>query len=261
VAVNCAALSRELVESEFFGYVGGAFSGARPSGSAGKFETADGGTLFLDEIAELSCDAQATLLRVLQEEEFVPVGGARPRPIDVRIIAASNRDIGACLRSGALREDLFHRLDVLAIPLPPLRERGQDTLLLAARFLEDAQAEQGKTGLALAPDVARALGERPWPGNVRELKNVVRRMAALAKGTLLSLDDLPPGPAPAAAFTAGSPAARSEDEEGLAHLLAAVGTARTMTEAASLLGVTRSTLYRQLARHGIKAERVLRQKG
>ncbi|MBS2021314.1 MAG: sigma-54-dependent Fis family transcriptional regulator [Deltaproteobacteria bacterium] len=295
VGVNCASLSRELIESEFFGYVGGAFSGARREGAIGKFEAADGGTLFLDEIAELSAEAQATLLRVLQEDEFVPVGGARPKPIDVRIIAATNRDLAACLRAGTLREDLFHRLNVLAIPLPALRERTVDLPVLAERFLQEALVDQAKSGLTLTPALLEAFARHAWPGNVRELKNLMRRLVALAQGPLTDAD-LPPQlqhaatPAPVrvdqtqAAHTqpaaqaqsssgaaAPDPSAapsvdvrtpdvhRSEDDD-LARLMETVGSAKTMTEAAAMLGVTRSTLYRQLARRGLRPERILRPK-
>jgi transcriptional regulator of acetoin/glycerol metabolism len=264
VGVNCASLSRELVESEFFGYVGGAFSGARREGSIGKFEAADGGTLFLDEIAELSGEAQAALLRALQEGEVVPVGGNQARPIDVRVIAATNRDIHACLSAGTLREDLFHRLNVLAIQLPPLRERIEDLPLLAERFLRDAEQEQGRAPRPLDPELLAALQLWRWPGNVRELKNVMRRLVALAQGETLTLDDAPEelrggsvAPEPAAS---AKPETHAEPHENAAlkRLVDTVASAQTMTEAAALLGVTRSTLYRQLARFGLRPERILR---
>ena len=154
VGVNCASLSHELVESEFFGYVGGAFSGARREGNIGKFEAASGGTLFLDEIAELSSDAQAALLRALQEGEVVPVGGTQPRPIDVRVIAATNRDIHACLQAGTLREDLFHRLNVLAIQLPPLRTQ-QGSAAARRSLLEGSRARAGPRAPPTFPCAAR----------------------------------------------------------------------------------------------------------
>jgi transcriptional regulator of acetoin/glycerol metabolism len=263
VGVNCASLSRELVESEFFGYVGGAFSGARREGHIGKFEAASGGTLFLDEIAELSADAQAALLRVLQEGEVVPVGGTQPRPIDVRVIAATNRDIHACLQAGTLREDLFHRLNVLAIQLPPLRERSEDLPLLAARFLKEAELEQDRAPRPLSPALLAALQLWKWPGNVRELKNVMRRLVALAPGPVLMLEDAPeelrhgPSQEHAPRPIVEHPAAPHEDA-ALQRLVDTVAAAQTMTEAAALLGVTRSTLYRQLARHGLRPERILR---
>jgi len=272
VGVNCGSLSRELVESEFFGYVGGAFSGARREGSIGKFEAADGGTLFLDEIAELSCEAQAALLRVLQEGEVVPVGGTQARQIDVRVIAATNRDVHACLQAGTLREDLFHRLNVLAIELPPLRERLDDLPLLADRFLAEAEAEQGRAARPLSPELFSALGAYRWPGNVRELKNVLRRLVALAPGPQLELDDAPEelrhpafaAPSVAAAPEANPPSSPSlgvpepQENAALRRLVDTVASAKTMTEAAAVLGVTRSTLYRQLARLGLRPERILR---
>ncbi|HEX4386627.1 MAG TPA: sigma-54-dependent Fis family transcriptional regulator [Myxococcales bacterium] len=263
VGVNCASLSRELVESEFFGYVGGAFSGARREGSIGKFEAADGGTLFLDEIAELSGEAQAALLRALQEGEVVPVGGNHARPIDVRVIAATNRDIHACLSAGTLREDLFHRLNVLAIQLPPLRERLEDLPLLAERFLRDAEQEQGRAPRPLDPELLAALQLWRWPGNVRELKNVMRRLVALAQGETLTLADAPEelrgGPvAPEPASAKPETHAEPHENAALKRLVDTVASAQTMTEAAALLGVTRSTLYRQLARFGLRPERILR---
>jgi transcriptional regulator of acetoin/glycerol metabolism len=262
VGVNCASLSRELVESEFFGYIGGAFSGARREGSIGKFEAADGGTLFLDEIAELSGEAQAALLRALQEDEVVPVGGNQARHIDVRVIAATNRDVQACLSAGTLREDLFHRLNVLAIQLPPLRERLEDLPLLAQRFLREAEEEQGRAPRPLDPDLLAALQLWRWPGNVRELKNVMRRLVALSQGSTLTLADAPeefrPGPPHEPAGAKPADPALPHENAALQRLVDTVASAQTMTEAAALLGVTRSTLYRQLARFGLRPERILR---
>ena len=281
VGVNCASLSRELVESEFFGYVGGAFSGARREGSIGKFEAADGGTLFLDEIAELSCEAQAALLRVLQEGEVVPVGSTQARPIDVRVIAATNRHVHACLQAGTLREDLFHRLNVLSIQLPPLRDRLDDLPLLARRFLAEAEDEQRRPKRALSSELQAALGAWRWPGNIRELKNVMRRLVALAPGAQLELQDAPeeireartartaPIAAPihptasdlhAEPQTHAAPIHEPLENAALQRLVDTVAAAKTMTEAASLLGVTRSTLYRQLAKLGLRPERILRKR-
>lgn len=267
VAVNCAALPSELVESELFGYVGGAFSGARREGSAGKFEAADGGTIFLDELGELPPAAQATLLRVLQEGEVTRVGAAHSRPVDVRVIAATNCDVAARLAEGGLRGDLYYRLSVLTIELPPLRERRADVARLAHRFLAEAEAELGRPGHRFAPGVLDAFRAHPWPGNVRELKNLVRRLVALAASDEITPADLPPvfhsaddrpgassGSAPEAKGEAASPETSAARE----RIARAVERAETMAEAAALLGITRSTLYRRMERYGLEPRRVVR---
>ncbi len=195
VAVNCAALPRELVESELFGYVGGAFTGARREGSAGKFRTAEGGTIFLDEISAMPVGAQAALLRVLrvlrvlQEQELSPVGSSEVRPLDVRVLAATNRDAVEAVRSGVLRADLYHRLNVLAIELPPLRDRRADIPALAAQPLALAAIELERPHLQFHDAVVPALTRQAWPGNVRELKNVIRR-DALCSDDCIGLENL-----------------------------------------------------------------------
>src|SRR5512144_1143942 len=178
VAVNCGSIPAQLVEAELFGYESGTFTGARREGNAGKFEDADGGTLFLDEVSELPLQAQTALLRVLQEKEVVRLGGSTPRRVDVRVIAASNKPLEEEIRSKRFRRDLFYRLNVFFIAVPPLRERGVEDLALLARvFLEEAAREVQRPGLTLAPAALAALHGHPWPGNVRELKNVLLRAA------------------------------------------------------------------------------------
>jgi len=263
VAVNCAALPRDLIESELFGYVGGAFSGARREGQQGKFEAAEGGTIFLDEIAELSPSAQASLLRVLQEGEVTRVGAVYAHPVDVRVIAATNRDVSACVASGQLRQDLYYRLNVLTIPLPTLRERGAlDIELLAMEFLRGAAADLDRPVPTLSPGALEALVHHSWPGNVRELKNLMRRTVALADGEIVTRADFPPQlrgigavperVAPIPLADAALPADPARD-----HLIAVVRSATTMIEAAQRLGVTRSTLYRRMALHGLRPGRAL----
>jgi transcriptional regulator with PAS, ATPase and Fis domain len=262
VAVNCASLPSELMESELFGYVGGAFSGARREGSPGKFLAAEGGTIFLDEIGELAPSAQASLLRVLQEGEITPVGSARSRAVDVRVIAATNRDLAAALASGRLRTDLYYRINVLPIELPPLRERLADVPALAHHFLAAAAEEVGRPPMTFDPDVVAALAAHSWPGNIRELKNLLRRLAALAPGQRITRDLLPAAlaGAPATSASPQPPTAAPADAER-ARTLAALGAATSMAEAASRLGVTRSTLYRRLARYGLQAQRSVRASG
>ena len=215
VAVNCAALPRELVESELFGHVAGAFSGARRDGAIGKFEAADGGTLFLDEIGELPPAAQAALLRVLQEGEVTRLGATAGRAVDVRIIAATNRDIPTAIASGGLRDDLYHRLNVLTLSLPPLRARKGDAVLLAKHFLGRMTETPAHE---FSPAVLHAFAGYRWPGNVRELENLVKRLAALAEGPVITEELLPAAlrdaggprqsPAPAACATADAGGAR-----------------------------------------------------
>ena len=183
VHVNCAALPESLAESELFGHVRGAFSGAvadRP----GRFEAAEGGTLFLDEVGELPLAVQAKLLRTLQNGEIQRLGADRPRRVDVRVIAATNRNLRDQVRDGAFRADLYHRLSVYPVPIPPLRERGNDVLLLAGRFLELNRARLGLRSLRLSASAQDALRRYPWPGNIRELEHVVSRAAlkALSRG-------------------------------------------------------------------------------
>jgi transcriptional regulator with GAF, ATPase, and Fis domain len=189
IKVNCAAMARELVESELFGHEKGAFTGAIAA-REGKFEAADGGTLFLDEIGDMPLETQAKVLRVLQEQEFERVGGNRPIKVDVRVIAATNRNLHQMVQEGKFREDLFYRLNVIPIGLPPLRERQEDILLLATHFLQAVEAQYGGEPRALSPSAHRVLLEAPWPGNVRELKNVIDAAAVLASGSEIDAADL-----------------------------------------------------------------------
>ncbi|MBN8807394.1 MAG: nitrogen regulation protein NR(I) [Sphingomonas sp.] len=188
VAINMAAIPRELIEAELFGYERGAFTGAQAR-TAGRFEQAAGGTLFLDEIGDMPIEAQTRLLRVLQSGEFTTVGGARTISADVRIVAATNKDLTALVRGGQFREDLFYRLNVVPLTLPALRERRQDVTLLARHFLDRA-VEQGLPRKALSTDAIAALEAHDWPGNVRELENIMRRLAVLTRDETITASDL-----------------------------------------------------------------------
>ena len=189
VAINCAALPAALLESELFGHVRGSFTGATRD-KEGLFQTADGGTLFLDEIGSIPPAMQLTLLRVLQEQEIRPVGGTRNIPVNVRILAATNENLETLISQGRFREDLFYRLSVIPMDLPPLRERVSDVPLLVNHFLAGLEEAHGRQ-LTLQPEAAAALERYPWPGNVRELENVISRAAALCEGEVIALDSLP----------------------------------------------------------------------
>jgi transcriptional regulator with GAF, ATPase, and Fis domain len=253
--VNCAALAESLIESELFGHAKGAFTGAA-SERVGRFELADGGTLFLDEIGELSGGAQAKLLRVLENGEISRVGESRVRKVDVRVIAATNRDLEAEVREKRFRQDLFYRLNVLRVGLPPLRERGADAGLLLDNFLASAARRLGRPGVELDEDARRRLLAYRWPGNVREMKNLVERLAILSPTGEIGSPELPPtsvelpaasdGPAPA---VVGAP--KTLDELTRAHILAVLDMVDgNKSKAAEVLGIDRSTLYARLKEYG-----------
>ena len=193
INVNCASVPRDLFESEFFGHVKGAFTGALRD-RAGRFQAADGGTLFLDEIGEIPIELQAKLLRVLQDGQFERIGDERTRTVDVRVIAATNRDLGAEAAAGRFRQDLFYRLNVFPLTVPPLRERREDIPQLATHFAERAARRFGAPTPRLPLSGLRQLQQYPWPGNVRELQNVVERAVILARGSALRFDDLQRAP-------------------------------------------------------------------
>jgi len=190
VSVNCAALNPGVLESELFGHEKGSFTGAVAK-RRGRFEMAHGGTLFLDEIGELSADTQVKLLRVLQERTFERVGGAEPVEVDIRVVAATNKDLQAAVTAGAFREDLFYRLNVVRIDMPALRERREDIPLLAGHFLHKYVEENGKNIQGFTPEALDTLTGYEWPGNVRQLQNVVERCVVLASGELIAASDLP----------------------------------------------------------------------
>lgn len=243
VAVNCAALAPTLIESELFGHEKGAFTGAI-SQHLGRFERAHGGTLFLDEIGELDGNLQAKLLRVLQERRFERVGGAREIMVDVRLIAASNRDLRRLVAEGKFREDLYYRLNAFPIEIPPLRERRSDVADLARYFLGRASRELGKPAPALTAEAVQALEDYSWPGNVRELKNVMERLAILCDQTI-AREDLPLGDLGAARPTSF----KEIEKKAILDALEARGGNRT--RAAKDLGISLRTLQYRLKEYGI----------
>ncbi|HEX8790159.1 MAG TPA: sigma-54 dependent transcriptional regulator [Polyangiaceae bacterium] len=197
VAVNCGAIPKELVESELFGHVRGAFTGAQTA-RAGLFETADGGTVLLDEVGDLPLAAQVKLLRVLQEGEIKRVGSDETRTVDVRVLAATNVDLATRIQDGSFRRDLYYRLNVIALELPPLRERGDDVLLLANHFLQKFARSMQRVAKRLSPEAMRALCEYEWPGNVRELEHAIEHAMVLAQRDVITVADLPFARRPAA---------------------------------------------------------------
>jgi formate hydrogenlyase transcriptional activator len=211
VKVNCGAISAGLVESELFGHVKGAFTGALTNRD-GRFKLADGGTIFLDEVSELPLEAQVKLLRVLQEQEFEPVGSNKTTKVDVRVIAATHRDLAAEVAAGRFRQDLFYRLNVVPISLPPLRERAGDVEMLVQFFVRKLAKKLGRPPLPVPADVLRRLGAYSWPGNVRELQNVIERAIVLAREDVLAVPELVEAPGPvSSAAPPGPPAATMPD--------------------------------------------------
>lgn len=190
IAVNCAAITETLLESELFGHEKGAFTGATQN-RRGRFELADGGTLFLDEVAEMGFGLQAKLLRVLQEQQFERIGSDRTMTVDVRVIAATNKDLGRCIADKSFREDLFYRLNVFPIHIPPLRERRDDILPLAQSFLRKISGRMGKTAPSISPDAGELLRSYGWPGNARELANAIERALIVSQSSSIEIEDFP----------------------------------------------------------------------
>ena len=255
VKVNCAALPETLLESELFGHERGAFTGADRT-RIGRFEQAHGGTIFLDEIGDMAAATQAKLLRVLQDREFFRLGGAKAIRSDVRIVAATNQDLEREIRGGRFREDLFFRLNVIRIAMPPLRERPEDTELLAAHFAAHFARELGRPVRPLAPGALARLRAHGWPGNVRELRNVLERAVLLADGERIEADDidLPEAPAPAAGplrleMPPTGLALRTVERELVLTALRKAGFVQK--DAAALLGVSRRKLNYMVQRMGI----------
>ncbi len=268
VALNCGAITRELFGSEIFGHVGGAFTGSSKEGKAGVFELADGGVLSLDEIGEMPLDIQPFLLRVLEERTVRRIGDTRERPVDVRLIASTNRDLMKEVEAGRFRNDLFYRISMVSISVPPLRERRDDIPLLVAHYNEKLAAQTGRPPLEFAADALEALKAYRWPGNVRELRNLVSRLSLLASAPLVRLEDLPQdvrGEPPLPCSVGGAcPLEPAEPAPGLgmserqAVMDALVSERGNLSRAAHRLGVSRPTLYRKIQLYGIQTERSFR---
>ena len=284
VKVNCAAIPAELLESEFFGYAEGAFTGARKGGKPGKFELADQGTLFLDEIGDMPLALQAKLLRVLQEQKFERVGDTKTRKADVRIIAATNKDLRQMVRQGTFREDLYYRINVIHVNIPPLRERKDDIPLLAEHLIKKLNQKMKKQVIGITPQTLERLQWHDWPGNVRELENVLERAMHLAEGAWIEPHHLPEElqrnpftPSPNASLEAnlsrlaptGEPPAEKEpfpampldnsqnllayvEKQTILQTLQESGGNRSL--AAQRLGISRATLYQKMKKYNIEWE-------
>jgi len=252
VAVHCAALSQNLLESELFGHEKGAFTGAMER-RIGRFEKADGGSLFLDEISEIDAAVQVKILRALEERQVERVGGDTPVDVDSRLIAATNRDLKGMVDEGAFREDLFYRLYVVVITLPPLRERQDDILLLLNHYLAVFNEENGKQIEGFTPASYEALSAYGWPGNIRELRNLVERMVVLARGKLLDVKDIPAQvreQSSAGEVKVNADLTVDEMEKRMV-VQALEKTGGNRTKAAEKLGMSRRTLHRKLNEYGI----------
>jgi len=252
VAVSCAALPESLLESELFGHEKGAFTSAYAQ-KKGKFEVANRGTLFLDEIGEMSANIQVHLLRVLEEKEFTRVGGNEPIKADVRVISATNREMKEAVAKGQFREDLYYRLNVVNIELPPLRERREDIPLLAQHFLKKFTMENNKEISGFSPEAANFLLRYNWPGNVRELENAIERAVILAQKPLIEIDDLPQQTLLARPISAEKNL-RQVEKNHIMNVLAQ--TKGNYTEAARALGISRMTLYNKAKSYGISVKKI-----
>jgi transcriptional regulator with PAS, ATPase and Fis domain len=252
LAINCGAIPRELLESELFGYSGGAFTGAHRRGRPGKFELASGGSVLLDEIGDMPPDMQVKLLRVLQTGEVCRIGEHKPIAVNVRIIAATNSDLQKKVESGNFREDLFYRLNVLPISIPPLRERPDDILPLARHFLNRCSQSLNKPALNFSGEAERALMAQRWPGNIRELENAVERAANLVDGDRIQPSDLgitvvgrlwPQRP------TAGGLSLAELEKQAIEANLEAAR--YNLSQASRILGISRATLYNKIKKYEI----------
>lgn len=259
VAINCAAIPRDLIGSELFGYVGGSFTGASRTGAKGKFELADGGTLFLDEIGEMPVEMQSVLLRALEENTITRIGATKPINVDVRIITATNKDLSKCISEGSFRADLYYRLSVINLNMVPLRQRREDIPVLADYFLKHFAASNNKPMKGISTEAMTAMMEYAWPGNVRELRNAVERGVIVSKNGYIEAEDMPevitgrikPQPEPE------QPRERVRDLESFFERQRLDMAKKLMVEfkgnkskVAQKMGISRSTLYRLLNRAG-----------
>jgi DNA-binding NtrC family response regulator len=253
IAISCAALPESLLESELFGHEKGSFTGAYAQ-KKGKFEVANRGTLFLDEIGEMSANIQVHLLRVLEEKEFTRVGGNEPIKVDVRVISATNRDMKQALAKGQFREDLYYRLNVVNIELPPLRERKEDIILLAQHFLKKFALENDKEVSGFSAGATDFLLKYDWPGNVREMENAIERAIILAQNPVIEFSDLSQQDLVAVGATSAAKNLKQVEKKHIQDVLAETG--GNYTEAARILGISRMTLYNKAKAYGLNVKKI-----
>jgi len=253
VAVSCAALPESLLESELFGHEKGSFTGAYAQ-KKGKFEFANGGTLFLDEVGEMSANIQVHLLRVLEEKEFARVGGNEPIRVDVRVISATNKDLRKAIEKQEFREDLYYRLNVVNIELPPLRERKEDVPLLAEHFLHKFAMENQKEITGFSPESMEIVLDYDWPGNVRELENAIERAVILAKDSLITVADLPQENLSQVRLASTGKNLKEVERNHVLNVLRETG--GNYSEAARILGISRMTLYNKAREYGFDVKKI-----
>ncbi len=263
IAINCGAIPRDLIESELFGYEEGAFTGARRGGRPGKFELANGGTIFLDEIGDMPLDIQVTLLRVLQEKQIVRVGGAKAIPVDIRVIAATNKDLLKEMKKGHFRQDLFYRLSVIRVFIPALKERGDDILILARYFAEKVARQLGKREMILAPAVEHLFMNYSWPGNVRELSNAIECAVNMAPGNVIEIEHLPEEMRWAGKLILPDDQAAEKELLSLKEMEKRLiyQTLRRLngniSRSADILGISRNTLYKKIRDLGVNLRQIM----
>jgi two-component system response regulator HydG len=251
LAINCAAIPEGLLESQLFGHRRGTFTDARED-RQGLFQEAKGGTVFLDEIGDMPHSLQAKILRVLQEKEVHPIGAPAPVPVDVRVVASTHRDLAALTAEGRFRQDLYYRLNVIAIHVPPLRQRPDDVVPLVAHFLEKHGARHGRKGCGIALEALERLRTHAWPGNVRELENVIERALVLGRGETIGVEDLPENLRRFRGAAPGAEPVRTLADMEREQIVRALRSVRgNKAAAARLLGLDRKTLYRKLVTYGI----------
>jgi transcriptional regulator with PAS, ATPase and Fis domain len=250
VPINCSAIPGSLLESELFGYVKGAFTGATRT-KRGLFEEADGGTVFLDEIADLSFPLQAKLLRVIDDHEIRPLGSTQSRKVDIRFVTATNKDVILAVKDGSLREDLFYRLNVVTLHLPPLRERKEDILLLARQFIKKYARELGKTVRDIQTSAIKVLTDYHWPGNVRELQNIMERAVLIAEGKEVSSENLPEGLKKAITFPLAALDQSLSIENYTKEFIKLYQSSLNEQQVSEKLGITRKALWEKRKRWGL----------
>jgi len=262
IGLNCAAIPAELLESELFGYEEGAFTGARKGGNPGKFEQANGGTLFLDEIGDMPFSAQVSLLRVLQEKQVLRIGGRQSKQVDVRIIAATHRNLSELVNKGLFRQDLFFRLNVVSIYIPPLRERKEDIELLARFFFDKFKTEMGRPTMELLPQTIKKFKEYSWPGNIRELKNTIEALVNVVEEDIITPEHLPEGIMKELNGQIFTPKKKKlKDLEETAIKQALIDCNGDLSAVVSVLGIGRSTLYRKIKEYKIDVKALRKGKG